>query len=389
VKDFRPSKKSLLIIFTISISAILVANGFNEQVFANQEENLEKDTRAILLTFTGNGGGHPDWGPLNTFMDKNEGTHHDSAWNKFHFPSDGAGINWLPFGLGDCPTPCNWSEGKSDAKNYINANPLKKIVIAGFSFGGGASTFLGYDLSQSNRQVEGIFLTDPVGPGVLGNSRTGIMQICNTGGNSPIDSLCTRSLVRDCATHKDSAGNPFKLAQNSLIICGNDKFCPSGTDFNLIQTLCTLQPPCPSGTIASVVGECFAIGSCPTGFKFVVGDGSVVKTCGKDVNQGTQKRCPSDTSLNLGIGPLCVRHAPCPAGTFPSIINECVAIGSSCPSPYKFVSPVVKTCGKDPIPGTPSNICSKTLINNRGTSSSWTRSFHNTERLENIIKDCS
>ncbi len=180
--------------------------------------DLNGDHRAILLKFSGNGGsfgwkadslnnGLEEFGfqnyinpdpanKLENFMESNAGTHHDSAWNQFHFPDDRSNQNFdagksPPANIADC-NPCNWVQAKADALAYIILNPQKKIVLTGFSFGGGAATFLAEDL-QHIRQVEGVLLNDPVGPGIIGASRAGVAQQCNIGLTTPVDSDCLAS----------------------------------------------------------------------------------------------------------------------------------------------------------------------------------------------------
>jgi len=135
---------TVLIISAISISAILVSSdtvpvfGYESPLelhtAEHHEKNLDKDTRAILLEFSGNGGSadymKKSLGPLEEFMINNEGAHHDSSWNKFHYPMDGRYINFDATKSGQPASancePCHWNDAKADALEYINANPQKK-----------------------------------------------------------------------------------------------------------------------------------------------------------------------------------------------------------------------------------------------------------------------
>ena len=120
---------TVLIIFAISISAILFSSneipvladrpphdadpGPDPSDAHHDNWDLNGDHRAILLKFSGNAGSsawmydslnngvHPHYrnytnpdpvNKLENFMESNAGTHHDSAWNQFHYPDDGS--NW-------------------------------------------------------------------------------------------------------------------------------------------------------------------------------------------------------------------------------------------------------------------------------------------------------
>ncbi len=288
------------------------------------------------MKFSGNAGTDTYMGsslqPLEAFMDANMGTHHDSAWNRFHFPNDKQGI----FYPGDCNPPdgsgglidCNWIDAKQAALNYINANLDKKIVLAGYHYGGGAATFLGQDLANSGRQVEGIFLTDPVGPGPLlptpGNTRIGIMQECAIGNINPIDLTCIRfKTPKICSDHGD-----FKLV--GLTTCGKDPNpCPPSPDlvhtaFGECRSVIRFASSCPAGYgFNDINTECIAPGqNCNI---FGVCDVSLCPASPNSVRTAINlcitplivaPNCHPGYRANFPTGPtLCIADQTCPSGT--------------------------------------------------------------------------
>jgi len=232
----------------------------------------------------------------------------------------------------------------------------KKIIIAGYSFGGGTATFLADELQKIGREVEGLFLTDPVGPGVTGSSRNAIAQVCNNA--YPIDSFCTEgNPFPSCGDHGpfrfvgggiicgkniippdcpagygrvvavapetivpkfDEAGNrlPDGKINDPYLLCiaDIDKKCPEGTKLNQPKTACFKDNSdednsiCPAGTDRIVAGICIHNGV------------------------DSSRKCPAGTELNIP-GTACVADANCPAGTDRIVAGLCIgAYDLFCPS---------------------------------------------------------
>jgi hypothetical protein len=192
-----------IVIPAIAIVFVLFTSGLALDVLAHQGDNYNENKRVLMMKFSGNFGScgfmgvgcthSMEW--LKTIIDNNEGSTHHSAWNKMHYPVPQVGISYPS----DCPSvfdkrDCDWEPDAAKAfadAHFARHGDDAKLLLVGFSFGGGAATFAADKIDESHK-VEALYLVDPVGPGagVLG-SRLGIEKHCNI--SYPQDGGCNNS----------------------------------------------------------------------------------------------------------------------------------------------------------------------------------------------------
>jgi len=178
-----------IIIPVIAIVAVLFTSGFALDAFADHNNPDNRNKSAYLFKIAGNGGDTTWGGDLHTFVQNNNGVVHNSWYNWINAGGAGigAGTGGRGGGCGDeengglhppfakIGNPRGWTSNvhqyfgllhnsEFNVPRLPEVNTQSKLLLFGYSFGGGAAAMIATDPRNSDVRFDLVYTQDPVGP---------------------------------------------------------------------------------------------------------------------------------------------------------------------------------------------------------------------------------